>query len=304
MRELERRYYDPSNYSYLRRVIERDGFKECYPIRVIRNKKKEGNEVFDGIHRWKVAKDLGIVRIPAIDETNFCTRPMAVAEGIKANKSHANYNPIDVALNLKGLSENIKDQTGKMGRPSKFHLHELSKQTGMGYVTIQEYLSLLKLPDDIVDLIGTGKLRMGHGIQLLRLAPKFSSRIPSLGSSCYKDQWSVRQLSRTVDAILKGQNTDMKVCQCCRRAYDYRDLNRLELCSFCSRELRELSESKKQKPETFPERLWKRHCKGCQYVGNIDFCSSSCRLKYGVFIKHWREIQRQKEMRGRIREQH
>ena len=87
--ELERQFYDQSNYRYLRRIIETEGFKPCYPIRAVFNGRKGVYEVFDGTHRLKVAQDLGISRIPLIDETGILTRQQAIAEGIKANKTHA-----------------------------------------------------------------------------------------------------------------------------------------------------------------------------------------------------------------------
>ncbi|MGQ9759184.1 MAG: ParB/RepB/Spo0J family partition protein [Candidatus Methanomethylicaceae archaeon] len=100
LEELERRFYSDSSFSYLLKTIERDGFKSCYPVRAIFNEKKGKYEVFDGIHRTKVAQRLDIKTIPLIDETGKLARQQAIAEGIKANQTHAYYSPMDKARNL------------------------------------------------------------------------------------------------------------------------------------------------------------------------------------------------------------
>ena len=86
MPELERTFYDPSHYRYLRNIIEKEGLKSAYPVRAIYSEKKKKFQVFDGIHRTKIAQDLGISSIPLIDETGLLNKQEAIAEGIKATR--------------------------------------------------------------------------------------------------------------------------------------------------------------------------------------------------------------------------
>ena len=98
MPELLRDFYNPPQFAYLKRVIAKDGFKTQYSVRGIWNRRKKKHEIFDGIHRWKVAEALGIAKIPLIDETGMLTRQKALAEGIKANVTHAPYDRSTIRL--------------------------------------------------------------------------------------------------------------------------------------------------------------------------------------------------------------
>ena len=239
MPELERQFYDPFNYRYLRKIIGTEGFKPCYPVRGIYNRRKDVNEIFDGIHRLKVAQDLGISKIPLIDETGVLTRQEAIAEGIKANRTHAYYNCIDMARHLKVLGESLAKirmrKRNSVGRPERVSLALLAKETGMSEKSISQYLQLLRLPEDVQAMVGEGKIKFSYALVLLRLdKTAYKYMIPKLAQEVYKRGISRRELERKVEAIRKkGYFEDTKVCVVCKRAFPKESISNPCLCPAC-----------------------------------------------------------------------
>ena len=244
MPELERQFYDQSNYRYLRRIIETEGFKICYPVRGIFNGRKGVYEIFDGIHRLKVAQDLGISKIPLVDETGVLTRQQAIAEGIKANKTHAYYNPMDMAKHLKVLGEALtavrKRKRNSVGRPEQVSLAVLAKETGMSQKSISQYLQLLRLPEDVQTMVGEGKIKFSYALVLLRLdKTAYKYLIPKLAQDVYKQGISRRELEKKVESIRKkGYFEDTKVCVGCKRVFPKESVSNPCLCPECVGKLR------------------------------------------------------------------
>jgi ParB/RepB/Spo0J family partition protein len=239
LRELERRFYSDSSFNYLLRTIERDGFKSCYPVRAIWNEKLGKYEVFDGIHRTKVAQRLGIKKIPLIDETGKLTRQQAIAEGIKANQTHAYYSPIDKARNLQALAESLKTvrKSQSFGRPETVNLSALADLTGMSEKSISHYLQLLRLPQEVQNMVGKGKLGISHALILLRLdgTPQ-AHLISKLAQEVITKGMSKRELTSKVEAIKKTGRyiEDVKVCVRCKRAFTTDRISKVWLCAECN----------------------------------------------------------------------
>jgi len=238
MQELEREFYDPSNFSYLRRVMERDGFKPCYPPRGIFNDEIGKFEIFDGIHRLAVAKGLGISKIPLEDETGILTRSQAIVEGIKANKTHAYYNPIDMARHLKTLSDSLTSARpcNSLGRPETVSLTKLAEQTGMSEKTISQYMQLLRLPEEVQKMIGQGKLKLSHAVILLRLVgTAYVGMIDQLAQDVQTMGLSKRELERRVEAIKKKGyfEEDAKICVGCKKVFPKDSVSNPCLCPKC-----------------------------------------------------------------------
>jgi ParB family chromosome partitioning protein len=242
MPELERKFYDSSNYRYLRKVIEKEGFKSAYPVRAIFNAKKRIWEVFDGIHRTKIAQDLGIPTIPLIDETGVLTRQQAIAEGIKANKTHASYNSMDIAKHLSILGESLSTvrKGNSHGRPETVSLSALAEQTGISEKSISQYLQLLRLPEDVQTMVGEGTLKFSYALVLLKLdKTPYKHMIPKLAQEVNREGLSRRELERKVESIRrKGYDDDTKVCVGCKKAFPKEGMSYPCLCSFCVQKLR------------------------------------------------------------------
>ncbi|MEM2111351.1 MAG: ParB/RepB/Spo0J family partition protein [Candidatus Bathyarchaeia archaeon] len=266
MVELEREFYDQSNFLYLKRIIERDGFKKQYPLRLIWNKRIKRYEVFDGIHRLKVAQTLGISKVPVIDETETLTRQQAIAEGIKANATHAPYNPIDKAVHLNTLSKlfNKKIHSKYIGRPHTYNLSLLSELTGWSEKSISQYLQLLRLPEDVQRLVGEGKLHLTHALILLRLVNNpHKFMISKLAQDVVKEGISRNKLQGIVESILKkGYYDDNALCVGCERAFSKESMSKVLLCPHCVGLLRSRKiekEARKKPNESMRKYLKLRH---------------------------------------------
>jgi len=240
--ELERDYYDQSNFLYLKKTIERDGFKKVYPVRAIFDRRKNKYEIFDGIHRLKVAQTLGIKKIPLEDETALLTREQAIAEGIKANRTHAYYNPMDLARNLAALGKTTSAvrKSKSFGRPESVSLSALAELTGMSEKSVSQYLQLMRLPEDVQTMVGAGKVGFSCALILLRLDKTASKHmIPKLAQEVLREGLSRRELERKVESIRrKGYDDDTKVCVGCRKAFPKEHLSYPCLCPSCVQKLR------------------------------------------------------------------
>jgi ParB/RepB/Spo0J family partition protein len=240
MLEVDRQYYSPSAYQSLKRIIRKDGYDEAYPIRVLWNEKKGVYEVFDGIHRFKIVKELGLrSNIPAIDETAFLTRSMAIAKGLKANYNRSSLSPIDLALGLKALGENLtkgnRNRKKSVGRPKTFDESEIAIEMSMSVPTVSRYLQLLKLPEEVIDLIGQGKLRFRHSLILTKLlGTRYENKIPELVERVIENEMSTRQLTQVVEAIKsQGFFEGEARCDSCKRTFPSDSINRPHLCVSC-----------------------------------------------------------------------
>jgi ParB family chromosome partitioning protein len=242
MPELERKFYDSSNYRYLRKIIEKEGFKSAYPVRAIFNAKKHIWEVFDGIHRTKIAQDLGIPTIPLIDETGILTRQQAIAEGIKANKTHASYNCMDIAKHLSILGDSLSTvrKGNSRGRHETVSLSALAEQTGISEKSISQYLQLLRLPEDVQTMVGEGTLKFSYALVLLRLdKTPYKYMIPKLAQEVNREGLSRKELERRVESIRrKGYVDDNKVCVGCKKVFPKDHVSYPCLCPSCVQKLR------------------------------------------------------------------
>lgn len=238
MVELERQFYNDASFAYLRKTIARDGFKPCYPVRAIFNKGKNRYEVFDGIHRTKVAQSLGITKIPLIDETEKLTRQQAIAEGIKANRTHAYYNAMDLAKNLEALAESLSSvrRHKSRGRPETVSLSALADLTGMSEKSVSQYLQLRRLPEEVQTLVGQGKLGMSHALVLLRLLKTdYTGMISELAQEVVSEGISRRELVKKVESIRKRgyYHEEIKVCAGCKRTFSKDRVSYVYLCPEC-----------------------------------------------------------------------
>jgi len=244
MKELARPNYDQRSLAYLTERIRKDRFKPCYAIRVIFNKRKNRYECIDGNHRHYVATLLGLKKIPIIDETGNFTRKEAIAEGIKANRSHAHYNAMDISSNLNSLlNANSKEKKEKSkGRPETVGLSKLAEQTGMSKKSISQYLQLQRLPKEVQTFVGHGKLGMSLALILLKLdKTPHAQMITELAEEVVSNGISRRELVRRVDSIRNRgyYQEDAKVCAGCKRTFSKDRLSYTWLCPECVNELRE-----------------------------------------------------------------
>lgn len=147
-----RKVFDPEKIEELANSIKEHGVIQ--PI-VVRNM-GDGYEIVAGERRWRAARKAGLNEVPCIvreltDEQNML---FAIIE----NMQREDLNPIEEA---QGLDRMIKS----FGLTQE----EVSKSVGKSRPYISNSLRLLKLPDEIKDMMSERKLSAGHARALINM---------------------------------------------------------------------------------------------------------------------------------------
>ena len=148
---------------------------------IILRKAKIGYEIVAGDRRWRAARKAGLRKIPAIireftDEENAL---IAIIE----NMQREDLNAIEEAMAFKAV-------IGKYGMTQE----ELSKAVGKSRPYIANTLRALKLPPEVVDLMRTGELTLGHANALGAI--KNQEKLVLLANKIAKNDLSVREAER------------------------------------------------------------------------------------------------------------
>src|SRR5918995_2951203 len=114
-------------------------------------------ELIAGERRWRAVQRLGWPKIPAVvkdvDDQTLLT--LALIENLQRD----DLTPIDEAAGYQRLSEEFELAQA-----------EIARLVGRGKSTISNLLRLLKLPDEVKNLIQDGRLSEGHARALLSVA--------------------------------------------------------------------------------------------------------------------------------------
>src|SRR5918994_3392808 len=142
-------------------------------------------ELIAGERRWRAVQRLGWAKIPAlvkdVDDRTLLT--LALIENLQRNDLTA----IDEAAGYQRLGEEFK-----------LPQSEIARLVGRNRSTVANLLRLLKLPDEVKQLIQEGKLSEGHARALLGVADEKEQ--VSLAREAAEQGWSVRE----VEARAKG----------------------------------------------------------------------------------------------------
>jgi ParB family chromosome partitioning protein len=149
-------------------------------------------QIVAGERRWRAAKLAGLERVPAVVRSlsDRDTLQLALTE----NMMREDLNPLDVARGMEAMIQRFA-----------FRHEEIAQRLGVDRSTVTNTLRLLKLPEEVQDLLQEGKLTPGHARALLsmsdlRLQLKLGRRIANEGLS-------VRQ----VENLVTGQGKRSKV---------------------------------------------------------------------------------------------
>jgi ParB family transcriptional regulator, chromosome partitioning protein len=114
-------------------------------------------ELVAGERRWRAAKLAGLTKIPAVvrDVADGDLLEIALVE----NLQREDLNPIEEALAYKKLVENVG-----------LTQEALAERVGRDRSYVTNYLRLLKLPDDIQELVKEKRLSTGHARTILGLS--------------------------------------------------------------------------------------------------------------------------------------
>jgi len=112
--------------------------------------------LIDGLHRLQAAKELGIKTVPAVikhgDQADL------MVENLIANRMRGRSNPAQEALLIKKLHDE-----------QKWSWKEISRRLGMTPFTVKMYYELCSLPQQVLELVGMGKLSPRKAHMLLQI---------------------------------------------------------------------------------------------------------------------------------------
>lgn len=162
---------------------------------IILRKAKVGYEIVAGERRWRAARKAGLHTIPAIvrdfgDEENAL---IAIIE----NMQREDLNTVEEAMAFKSI-------IGKYGMTQE----ELSKAIGKSRPHIANTLRTLKLPPEVLDLLRTGDLTLGHANALGAI--KSQDKMVQLATKVAKNGLSVRETERLAQEAEQGKPKSAK----------------------------------------------------------------------------------------------
>ena len=183
--EQPRTRFTEANLEELAQSIRVNGVVQPILVR----KKGTGYELIAGERRWRASQRAGLSKIPAVvkDVSDDKILDLALVENIQRQELNA----IEEAKAYKKLIEMI-GLTQEM----------VANRVGKDRTFITNYLRLLKLPDDIQDLVSEEKLSVGHARALLMADNSDAQR--RLARSIMEMSLSVRETEKAVKRINRG----------------------------------------------------------------------------------------------------
>ena len=147
-----RTHFDEASLENLADSIRAHGIVQPLLVR----RRDGGYELIAGERRWRAAKLAGIARVPVVvkEVPDESLLEIALIENIQRE----NLNPIEEAQAYKKLIETVG-----------LTQESLASRVGRDRTYITNYLRLLRLPDDVQQLVREGRLSTGHARALLAL---------------------------------------------------------------------------------------------------------------------------------------
>lgn len=156
-----RTHFDEASLASLAESIRSHGIVQPLLVR----RRENGYELIAGERRWRAAKLAGLSRVPVVvkDVPDENLLEIALIENIQRE----NLNPIEEAQAYKKLIENVG-----------LTQEALASRVGRDRSYITNYLRLLRLPEDLQQLVKEGRLSTGHARTLLAVShPDLQRRV-------------------------------------------------------------------------------------------------------------------------------
>ena len=183
--EQPRTRFTEANLDELAQSIRVNGVVQPILVR----KKGSGYELVAGERRWRASQRAGLTKIPAVikDISDDKVLELALVENIQRH----DLNAIEEAKAYKKLIDSI-GLTQEM----------VASRVGKDRTFITNYLRLLKLPDDIQDLVSEEKISVGHARALLMADNSDVQR--RIARSIMEMSLSVRETEKAVKRVSRG----------------------------------------------------------------------------------------------------
>jgi len=143
-----RRHFAPEDIAELAQSIAEHGVVQ--PLLVRPSPRQSGYyELIAGERRWRAAQEAGLEQVPALlrDVDDRTALELAIIENVQ----RADLNPVEEAQGYNRLIEEYH-----------YTQADLAKIIGKSRSHLANMLRLLKLPPDVLELLSSGRLTMGH----------------------------------------------------------------------------------------------------------------------------------------------
>jgi ParB family chromosome partitioning protein len=173
-----RKQFDPESISALARSLADAGVVQPLIVRPLADGRYE---LIAGERRWRAAQEAQLETVPALirDEDQAERLQTALIE----NVAREQLNPVDEARACAALVEDLGLTKEDLGR-----------RIGRSRVAISNLIRLLDLPDEVLELLESGKLSEGHGRAILQARGQDTRR--TLAHAAVANGWSVRETER------------------------------------------------------------------------------------------------------------
>ena len=169
---------------------------------LVRRLETDRFQLVAGERRWRAAQRAGLMRVPAIvrDIPDDKILELALIENIQRQE----LNPIEEAHAYKRLIETL-GLTQEM----------VAQRVGRDRTFITNYLRLLRLPEDIQQLVENEKISMGHARALLGVDdPEIQRKV---AQNIINQGLSVRETERAIKRVVSGINPTAATVKAQRR---------------------------------------------------------------------------------------
>jgi len=152
-RNQPRKDFDDESLQELANSVREHGVLQPILVRPINN----GYQIVAGERRWRAARLAGLTSVPVNirEMSDFDAMSIALVE----NLQREDLNPIEEAEGYR----NLANATG-------WTQEQIAKRVGRSRPAVANALRLLSLPDEVIDLLRTGKLTTGHAKAILSIA--------------------------------------------------------------------------------------------------------------------------------------
>jgi ParB family chromosome partitioning protein len=155
----------------------------------VRKRPSGGFEIIAGERRWRAAQQAGLKEVPIF--VHDLDDEGAFEAALVENLQREDLNPMETARAFQRLADDYG-----------YTQETIATKVGKERSTVANALRLLKLPNDVMELIEDGELSEGHGRALLS-APSVSS-MKKLARSAVSKGWSVREVERQARRLARG----------------------------------------------------------------------------------------------------
>lgn len=150
-RAQPRKVFDDAAIAALAESIQEHGILQPILVRPIPG---QGYQIVAGERRWRAARMLGLDEVPVLirELSDLETAQIALVE----NLQRENLNPLEEAQGFKSLQEEFDMKQ-----------EEISRITGRSRSAVANSLRLLRLPEQVQELLADGAISAGHARALL-----------------------------------------------------------------------------------------------------------------------------------------